>query len=134
MTDLQKSISQKNQLEVLKVERQKLLIESNNLNREILEITNSINVIRKTRTYLKGEEVRIVSIKEYSSMMNTLVRLEKDRGVKKKDYKAKQEDLELKTRQAKTLESLVGTKGENPENLIIFPLRGIYLEDTNGQN
>lgn len=130
MTDLRTSITQKNQLEVIKMERQKLIIESNNLNREILEITNSINVIRRSRTYLKSDEVRVVAMKEYSSMMNTLVRLEKDRTAKKEDYTNKQKELETKTRQWKSLESLIGKQGDI-SNILIFPPRGIYLNGTN---
>ena len=132
MTDLKTSIAQKNQLELVKLERQKLQIECNNLNREILEITNSINIIRKSRTYLKSEEVRVIAIKEYTSMMNTLVRLEKDRGTKKEDYANKKKELEAKERQSKSLESIIGTYGDI-SNIIIFPPRGIYLvKDSDG--
>jgi hypothetical protein len=133
MIDLRTSITQKNQLEALKLERQKLIIESNNLNREIMEITNSINVIRRSRTYLKGEEVRVVALKEYSQMMNTLVRLEKDRSLKKEEYKKKKEDLEAKTRQSKSLESIIGRYGDL-SNTLIFPPRGIFLKEANGSN
>ena len=134
MTDLKTSITQKNQLEVLKLERQRLQIECNNLNREILEITNSINIIRKSRTYLKSEEVRVIAIKEYTSMMNTLVRLEKDRGAKKEDYTNKKKDLDAKDRQSKSLESIIGRYGDI-SNILIFPPRGIYLiKDSDGSH
>jgi hypothetical protein len=133
MTDLKTSITQKNQFEVVKLERQKLQIECNNLNREILEITNSINVIRKSRTYLKSDEVRVVALKEYSSMMNTLVRLEKDRSAKKEEYATKQKDLEAKIRQSKSLESIIGKSGD-VSNIVLFPPRGIYLKDNNGKD
>lgn len=125
MTDLQKHITQKNQLEVVETERRKLTVEANNMNREILEITNSINVIRKNRIYLKSEDVRVVSIKEYSSMISTLVRLEKDRDFKREEYKKKKEELDNKINQSKSLKSILGESGE-PDNILQFPAIGIY--------